>query len=189
MTYDNPAGCPSCADPLAIALKEKPLERPTADIAVFKCPACGCLILDDMQGPKGAGLTMRATRETIDRHVKEHGGPFAAPPAFARAGEFPPPAGKYKIDLRGRLFLSASGCGEFSPEAADIAGVAAGWALPAKGGGFAALWLRLKDGRQVTLLQSEGYSAALAGDYAALGRELAAALGASFSEEPLGPDC
>lgn len=189
MTEDTPAGCPRCADPLAFVLKEQPHKRLTGGIAVFKCPACGGLLLDDVQGPKGAGLVMRATQETIDKYVKEHGGPFAAPPSFLRAGELPLPAGQYEISLRGGLLLSKSGSGEYSPLAADIVGVAAGWALPAKGGGYAALWLERKDGRTHTLLQSEGYTDGLARQYAELGRDLAAALGVEFKEEPQGPDC
>lgn len=189
MTAGPPEDCPRCSDPAAFVLRERPHKRLTGDIAVFKCPACGALILDDMQGPKGAGLVMRATQETIDKYVKEHGGPFSAPPSFERTGTFPAPAGDYRLEVRGRLFLSRSGCGEFSPEAADAAGLSAGWALPAKGGGFAALWLRLKDGRILTLLQSEGYTPELAWQYSELGRELAAALGVGFAEEPQGPDC
>lgn len=61
-------------------------------------------------------------------------------------------------------------------------------ALPAKGGGYVSLWLCLADGAAQTVLISEGYDAAVAAEYGALGRQLAAALNVGFREEPRGVD-
>jgi hypothetical protein len=66
-------GCNHCADPITVVLREKAIQRLTDKIAVFRCPECGCLILDDMLGFKGSGTTFRATAEMIDAYVQESG--------------------------------------------------------------------------------------------------------------------
>jgi hypothetical protein len=59
-------GCEVCADPVTVSLRETAIKRWTASIAVFRCPQCGCLILDDVYGWKGSGVVFRATPEMID---------------------------------------------------------------------------------------------------------------------------
>ncbi len=103
---------------------------------------------------------------------------------FKLAGEFPPPAGKYELSAGNGTLSVIAGGGKLLFNIRDAAAVAAGWALPARSGGYVSLWLRLKDGSDKTLLLSEGYNAGLAAEYSALGGKLAAALGIKFSEEP-----
>lgn len=66
----SPPGCARCADPLAVALQEQAVQCPAPHIAVFRCPACGCLILDDAVGFKGAGTVLRVTPAMIDSYVR-----------------------------------------------------------------------------------------------------------------------
>lgn len=62
-------GCGQCADP--VALTTAALRRVNERIAVFQCPGCGCLILDDVVGFKGAGTCFRATEKMIERYIRE----------------------------------------------------------------------------------------------------------------------
>lgn len=111
---------------------------------------------------------------------------FAELPALA--GEFPPPAGKYELSAANGKLSVISASDNLSFNIQDAAAVAAGWALPARSGGYVSLWLKLKDGSNKTLLMSEGYDAGLAAEYSSLGGRLAAALGLKFSEEPQAAD-
>lgn len=72
---DGVNGCTMCADPVTVVLRGEPVERRTASIAIFRCPQCGCLILDDVYGWKGAGVVFRATQNMIEDYVKKNGQP------------------------------------------------------------------------------------------------------------------
>jgi hypothetical protein len=61
---------------VTVSLRETAIKRWTASIAVFRCPQCGCLILDDVYGWKGSGVVFRATPEMIDDYVKKSGQPL-----------------------------------------------------------------------------------------------------------------
>lgn len=74
MTDADIRGCHGCADPLNVSLsRESEVLQLNNSIAVFKCPHCGCLILDDVLGWKGSGIVMRATKEMILRYARERG--------------------------------------------------------------------------------------------------------------------
>ena len=74
MTKTDIQGCPGCADPLNVSLlRENEVLQLNNSIAVFRCPHCGCLILDDVLGWKGSGIVMRATKEMILRYARERG--------------------------------------------------------------------------------------------------------------------
>ena len=64
-------GCDYCADPLQVVLHEKPQERLTVSVALFRCPRCGTIILDDMYGWKGSGVVFHATPEEIEEYLKK----------------------------------------------------------------------------------------------------------------------
>lgn len=71
MNLDQIDGCDNCADPVTVTFSEKAVQRANERIAIFKCPKCGCLILDDIIGFKGSGTVFRATQQMIDRYVAE----------------------------------------------------------------------------------------------------------------------
>ncbi len=74
MTNDDIPGCHDCEDPLNVSLRrENEVLQINNSIAVFRCPHCGCLILDDVLGWKGSGIVMRATKERILRYARERG--------------------------------------------------------------------------------------------------------------------
>jgi len=104
------------------------------------------------------------------------------------SGQFPPPAGKYELSASGKVLTAFSGSGNFTFRCSELAAIAAAWAVPAKGGGYAAMIARFRDGSQRTLLQSEGYTAGLAAAYCAAARQLAVSSGVKYLEEPQGAD-
>ncbi len=63
--------CGRCADPLAITLTEPPYRRINHEVSVFRCPACGTLILDDFVGFKGHGTIFRATEAEIAAYIRQ----------------------------------------------------------------------------------------------------------------------
>ncbi len=70
-THEPLDGCAQCADPVSVALTTAALRRVNERIAIFQCPGCGGLILDDAVGFKGAGTCFRATERMIERYVRE----------------------------------------------------------------------------------------------------------------------
>jgi len=73
MANDDIKGCDFCADPLNVSLRrENEIRQLSGTIAVFRCPRCACLILDDVAGWKGAGVVFRATEDMIAKYVEEN---------------------------------------------------------------------------------------------------------------------
>lgn len=76
MTIEFIPGCSVCSDPLNVSLKpELEIRRLSGTIAVFKCPQCGVLILDDIAGWKGSGVVFRATMAMIADYARKSGVP------------------------------------------------------------------------------------------------------------------
>ena len=64
------ASCNRCVDPVAITHHEAPCRRITPEVFVFRCPACGGLVLDDIVGFKGHGTVFRASEADIEAYIK-----------------------------------------------------------------------------------------------------------------------
>jgi hypothetical protein len=48
-------------------------------VALFRCPACGTLILDDITGWKGSGIVFRATEADVEAYLVDRGLPVPKP--------------------------------------------------------------------------------------------------------------
>lgn len=76
----QPPGCPACADPVAVVLRPEHQVRPLGGtVALFRCPACGTLILDDITGWKGSGIVFRATEADVEAYLVDRGLPVPKP--------------------------------------------------------------------------------------------------------------
>ena len=63
--------CRRCRDPLSIVAPENKVCDKTSNIAIFRCPECNGLVLDDSIGWKGSGVVFRATEEQIERYLED----------------------------------------------------------------------------------------------------------------------
>ncbi len=87
-------GCDNCADPVMVTLREKEIKRLTSRVSIFRCPKCGCLILDDIMGWKGSGTVFRAIQEMIDDYMKDYGKRERGVVTTGNDGDHPSNAGK-----------------------------------------------------------------------------------------------
>ena len=103
-------------------------------------------------------------------------------------GEFPAPAGQYRISLTNGRLLALSECGATDLEATAVVAVCVGLAVPAKGCGYEHLCLILADGTEKVLFMSEGNAFDILNAYVALGKNLAERLRVAYRDVPLGAD-
>lgn len=64
-------GCMLCQDPLAVTVPAHQVRLASPNVAIFRCPGCGGLILDDAVGWKGSGVTAHVTEEEIEAYLRE----------------------------------------------------------------------------------------------------------------------
>ena len=99
-------------------------------------------------------------------------------------GDLPAPAGHLNIVVKGPVL-------KFKREKimlADILSICVGFAVPAKGGGYVQLYLKLKENKESTICMSEGYSDDLLAEYKKYGSLLAGNTGKTIIETPFGAD-